>query len=236
MKDDKLIERARKLYAMSNDTSSPAEAAIALKRVTSMMQTHGITAEDLEQNRTQFGTTHAKERYKTVPTWYGILCVGVAKYHDCNVVLNDGQADFMGFDKDVLIAPLTLDYLLNTMERGVKRYQKEQKELSHYNRYGPSPRKQGSSYRRGYASEMQRIMCKIAEDILKEQEQATVESGGTALVIQKQSLVDEEFGKMRLFSSKREARSDANSAGAEGARNTRLNTQVNGTSGQGKLS
>ena len=232
---DKLIERARKLYAMSNDTSSPAEAAIALKRVTSMMETYGITAADLEDNRSEFGSVQGGKRYKAMPTWYGILIVGVARYHDCNVVVTNGRATFEGFDKDAIVAPLTLDYLIQVMERGVKRYQKDQKQNDPFAYFGPSPRQQGSSYRRGYVSEMQNIMFRIAAGRKKEQEEAMEESGGTALVVQKKALVEDHFGMQRIKNAKGVRPTNAAFAGAEGARNTSLNGQVTGSK-QGALS
>lgn len=47
MDRDKLLERARKLYAMSQDLSSPAEAAIADRRLSALMQQHHITLEQI---------------------------------------------------------------------------------------------------------------------------------------------------------------------------------------------
>jgi len=39
---DKIVERVRKLLAMSEDTSSPHEAAIAAKRAAHLMQQYNI--------------------------------------------------------------------------------------------------------------------------------------------------------------------------------------------------
>ncbi len=44
---EKIINRVKKLLALSNDTSSPNEAAIALKRVRSLMDKYQLTHEDI---------------------------------------------------------------------------------------------------------------------------------------------------------------------------------------------
>jgi hypothetical protein len=200
------------------------------------MEEHGITADDLEWNRTQFGTTESSQRYKAMPTWYSVLAMGVAIYHECHAVTAHGRIKFKGFDKDAIVAPLTLDYLIQTMERGVKRYQKENpcnRDDQWY--YGVTPRMQGSSYRSGYASQMQQIMFTIAAERKKAQEQDIQESGGTALVVQKAELVDGEFGKMTTSRCKMAGKDGgAKNAGRDGARNTGLNSQVTGA-GQRQL-
>jgi len=48
MDRDKLIERARKLFAMSRDASSPPEAAIADRRLKVLMDEHRITLEEIK--------------------------------------------------------------------------------------------------------------------------------------------------------------------------------------------
>lgn len=47
MDRDKLLERVRKLHAMSQDSSSPAEAAIAARRLKALMSEHRITFEEI---------------------------------------------------------------------------------------------------------------------------------------------------------------------------------------------
>ena len=227
----KLVERARKLYAMSQDSSSPAEAEIAQRRVTKMMEEHGITAADLDDATTAFGKVAAGKRYKQRPTWYGVLSMGVAKYHDCQIETIDGMSTFKGFEKDVAVAPLTLDYLVGTMERGVKRYQKENKSSDPFDYWKVTPRQMGSSYRNGFASEMQTILYNIVAERTKEQRAALESDGaGTALVIQKNKLVEGEFGvqltkkaNMRYYSE------GATNAGRAAAQNTSLSKQVGGS-------
>jgi len=48
MDRDRLLERVRKLLAMSQDSSSPAEAAIADRRLKALMSEHQITFEEIK--------------------------------------------------------------------------------------------------------------------------------------------------------------------------------------------
>ena len=48
MDRDKLLERARKLFAMSQDSGSPAEAAIADRRLSALMEKHDITLDQIK--------------------------------------------------------------------------------------------------------------------------------------------------------------------------------------------
>ena len=62
MDRDKLIERGRKLFAMSQDQSSPTEAAIAARRMRVLMSTHDITIDELRATRDEYSPAHHEEK------------------------------------------------------------------------------------------------------------------------------------------------------------------------------
>ena len=63
MDRDKLIERGRKLFAMSQDQSSPAEADIAARRMRALMSTHDITIDELRGiDRDDYSPVHHEEK------------------------------------------------------------------------------------------------------------------------------------------------------------------------------
>jgi len=61
---DKLIERARKLFAMSRDSGSPAEAAIADRRLSALMEKHHITLEQIKGTERQDSSTVQTEEQR----------------------------------------------------------------------------------------------------------------------------------------------------------------------------
>ncbi len=67
MDRDKLIERARKLFAMSQDSGSPVEAAIADRRLSALMEKHGITLEQIKGTEPEFPSPAQTEEQKDYP-------------------------------------------------------------------------------------------------------------------------------------------------------------------------
>ena len=66
MDRDKLIERGRKLFAMSQDQGSPAEADIAARRMRALMSTHDITIDELRGiDRDDYSPAHHGEKRTT---------------------------------------------------------------------------------------------------------------------------------------------------------------------------
>lgn len=66
MDRDKLLERVRKLLAMSQDSSSPAEAAIAERRLKALMSEHQITFEEIKGPQRDSSTPpRTEERRRT---------------------------------------------------------------------------------------------------------------------------------------------------------------------------
>ncbi len=113
---DKLLARVRKLFAMAQVTeASPHEAEIALRRCQSLMAKFGIAEKDLETSEFGRQSAHAGKR---VPMHITFLSIAVAKLHGVLFVSDGGdQAHFRGYDIDVRVARLTLDYLGEAVER-----------------------------------------------------------------------------------------------------------------------
>ena len=232
MKDSKIIERIRKLYAMSQDTSSANEAAIAAKRARSLMDKHGIQLADLESSEMSQAT--ASNQYKQLPRWYGVLAFGVAKYNDCIVHNIGGRIRFSGYDVDVAGATLMLDYLVNTMERHLK---------AHKHATGLTSRAESSSFRSGFTGDMQSRLFTLTDERQAEQKaqaQATADAastGGTALVLtdEKVKNVVAKFGTQRVKHSRASVRSASGyNAGVNASQRTNISRQVSG-SGQRAL-
>jgi len=61
---DKLLERARKLYAMSQDAGSPAEAAIADRRLSALMEKHDISLDQIKNIEREYSASVSPEEQK----------------------------------------------------------------------------------------------------------------------------------------------------------------------------
>lgn len=118
MNREKLLNRIRKLYAMSRENeSSPHEAEIAMRRCQSLMSRFGITEADLDTS--EFGCSTIGKAFRAVPSYVSVLGSAVALLHDCLCVKSD-TIEFRGFSIDADVATLTYGYLTDTMERSLK--------------------------------------------------------------------------------------------------------------------
>ncbi len=115
---EKLLQRIRKLYAMSREhESSPHEAEIAMRRCQSLMSRFGITESDLETS--EFGASKIDKDFRSVPSYVGVLGSAVALLHDC-ICVRSNTIEFRGFSIDADVATLTYSYLIDVMERSLK--------------------------------------------------------------------------------------------------------------------
>lgn len=223
----RLLERIRKLYAMAQQTeASPHEAEIALRRCQSLMTRFGITEADLE---THDFTVESAWRAKRVPMHVQDLAMGVAQLHDVLFVLGyDACPEFRGYEIDVRVARLTLDYLVDAVERA----------LGARRRAGDFPpgRTASYDYRQAFAAEV----CKRVEGIVEEREHAerSASPAGTALTVRKREIVQRECGQDLVKSYARTRGSlhaDAVAAGREDGARVSLDGQVGHAGGALKL-
>jgi len=179
---ERVKERVRKLYAMSQQTeASPHEAEIALRRCSSLMVKFGITEADLETSA--FGTAASPRR--TVAMHVRYLGSAVAALHDVLFVTGglDG-VEFRGYEIDVGVARLTFEYLEDAVERAL---------LARRRAGGfPAGRAAAYDYRIGFASEVStRVQAMVTE---RKQAERAASPTGMALSVRKREIVDRECG------------------------------------------
>ena len=216
-----LLARVRKLFAMAQETeASPHEAEIALRRCQSLMTKFGITEKDLETS--QFGRESAYTG-KRVPMHIQFLSIAVANLHGVIFVSGGGElAHFRGYELDVRVARLTLDYLSDAVERAlvVRRRTGE----------FPPGRMAAYDYRLAFADEVSDRVDTIVRE--REAEERAASTTGTALTVRKLEIVERECGQDLVTNSIR-ARGAINDkaagAGREDGARVSLDPQVAST-------
>ena len=208
-----IIDKVRKLFAMAKDASSPNEAAIAARQARALMDKHQLSELDLTVTEaSQFGHEDFGET-KTVPDWVSVLGLAVGRLNDCrSIIIRVGDRKvirFKGFLTDAVCAAEMMKYLQATAMRLAK---------------SVDGRAERNTYRRGFASGVRRQI----DEILREREHIKT-SSGTALVVAKQALVTEQFGRQQV--SRRRVNLSGSSfayqRGVEAGKNVSLNRQVN---------
>ena len=148
--------------------------------------------------------------------------MSVSRLHDVLFVLNhDATPEFRGYEIDVHVATLTLDYLIDAVERALRARR----------RAGgfPPGRSASYDYRRGFAREVdERIEAIVAE---REREERSASPTGTALTVRKREIVERECGRDlgTSYSRTRDTlHPDAAAAGREDGARVSLDRQVGG--------
>lgn len=217
MEREKILERIRRLLAMSKDTSSPNEAAIAARRARSMMDKYQIQEIDIERhtfNNNDFGeSVYKTDNKRKMPQYMNILCIAVAKFNDCRVYLDSGETVgilYKGFIADVSMCHLMMDYLVQEM-----------KDQAFWNSNG---RADANMYKLGFA----RGIHDQVKEMLIERKKITL-SDGKQLIVVKSALVDKQYGVQKYSRGKRHKYSGSNDAYNSGyiqGKSTSLNTRV----------
>lgn len=216
MKDDKLLDRIRKLLAMAGDAGSPNEAAIAMRRARALMDKHQIQEMDLKQDQSDLGI--AKVVY--FEQWTGQLALQIARLNDCIADITTGTMGlpivrFKGYLVDATTSQEMFPYLTACAMRGAK---------------GLRGKKQKAGFFRGFAAGIKQQV----DQILAER-QSQVLGDGRALVIVKGDVVKAEFGAQRYGPSRHASYDSATYAsGVAAGQNASLNRQCTGA-GQGRL-
>lgn len=223
----KLIERVRKLYAMSQATeSSPNEAEIAARRVEALRAKHGITEAELA---TSEFASDVLATAKKMARWMDWLCLSVARVNDCKLTkgfgagtqrsdgiwMHETTMTFKGFAEDVVLAQLQLDYLLSQMDRNWEEYKAT---------LARSSKAINSSFKRGYAAQMANRLNALADERME-----AVNDNGNALVPMKMAMVAEKFGVQKTSKRKGPAyKTDGGAyyAGRDAADRTGINGEI----------
>ena len=208
---EKLLERIRKLFAMSQETeASPHEAEIALRRCQSLMTRYGITESDLHTSKFSTETFRTSHRVPMHVQW---LASAMQALHSVLFVTGGGEGpEFRGFEIDVKVAKMTMEYLENAIERS----------LATRRRTGTFPpgRSAAYDYRVSFAVEVSKRIHTLVEERQAAEDAATVT--GTSLTIRKMEIVDQECGQglrnsnSRFFGARSGEAADAGKA--DGAR------------------
>jgi len=180
MDRSKIVERVRKLYAMSQASdSSPNEAEIALRRCQSLMDKFGVSFADLETS--EFGASAIGRRFRSVPSYVTLLSSAVAILHDC-ICIESTEIEFRGFSIDAEVAKLSYDYLLDTMERSLRLHKR--------NGAVASGRSASFDYRVGFAVAVLTRCKKIHTERLDKQKLDQSRCNGQALLVLKRQQVE----------------------------------------------
>ena len=215
---DNIIDRIRKLLAMSKDTSSPHEAAIAARRARALMDAHQVSELDLSTvTDDQFGEEVFRTGQKTYNHAIGSLALAMARLNDCVAIGVNAEGGgkgvrFSGLLADVSTAILMLSWLRREMYR--------QAELH------VEGRANRAAFRKGFASGVQQQV----KDILAERERDVRMSDGRSLVVAKQALVKQRFGAQRVRTRSATMSGDrsAYDRGRQVGQRTNLSRQVSG--------
>ena len=225
MADKKIIERIKALLAMSGDTSSPHEAAIAAKRVAALMAKHNVDMDaiirhDLESEDSLQEIDFEKKQGKRFERWIQSLAVTIAKSLHCKTTFKVGDSRghkklvFQGYETDVVVANWLLGYCYEQIERLAK------KESGRGRAYI-------ASFKIGAAQE---VMASIREAYPAEIQHT---GNGKSLVVVKSQLIQQkygvaEYGSYRAGASSNDGYTNGRAAGA----NVAVHRAVEGTAGE----
>jgi len=235
----KLLDRARKLFAMSQTDSSPHEAEIAMRRLSKLMEELDITEADLIKNpdSTEYSSFNG-EIYKRFPKWYVVLAYAAAKLTDTRVVtitkkLGRNRIErfmqFQGVNDGSQIAILTLDYLIESVDRGLNNYLKQESTIQSIALGWESTRTASTDYRTSFAFAVSKRAEKLAEERSKSM-------AGTGLIVVKNQLIAEHFGHVKGKRTKVKVRTtESSEAGKRDGNKVGLNTQIKSSETKGKL-
>jgi len=207
MDRDQALRKAQKLMAMAQDgRGNENEAERALSQAEALMRKFGIeTSEVATDTPTDYdwGSGFApygvpRQPAKSVPTWYGIVAFGVAKFTD-TIVRQQYSTEkgygvgFYGEASDVLFAVWLVSFLRDCVWREAKKY--------------GGDRISNADFRHAMAGRLQKRMMDLRAERDVAYQEATNSAGqkGTALVVVSDKLArrDAEFGEQKSKNAER---------------------------------
>lgn len=119
MTRERIIERVRKLLALSN-SSNEHEAALAAAHAQRLLAEHNLAMSELEMQEEGAGEVELQVA-RTVPKWLSSLFATVANAFDCFPIVTTTPAcsrlRFIGVGDDPGVAACTLEYLMKELRR-----------------------------------------------------------------------------------------------------------------------
>lgn len=239
----RMLEKVRKLLAMAKDgRGNSNEEETAMRQANKIMAEYGIAEAEcdmlaLDREEMVFGAAQcgpdgkapqAGRVYRSVPTWAGVLAVGIARFTDSVVIRKTTQYGemfvFQGEQQDVLLARWIFGVLVESVQR-------EQKQS------GWTRRSDATQFRQAAASALQWRLKAMAEERRAMYEKARAESNSRALVVvdRKQQEIAKRFGKQKVRSTRGGYVSGASQAGSEAGRRINIPSGRPIGSGNSKL-
>lgn len=222
--DKRVLKRISDLYAMSQDSSSPNEAAIAARRCRALMDEHQIQQSDLEQS--DFLETLCAENMKRILGWMQHLMIAVATVNDCQARRTDSNSVvFSGLEHDALSASLMMKYLTQALERQWSLHRKDLPRTANV-------RTTGTDFRQGFSH----AVADRLKSMLVERNELCA-SDGRSLIVVKSKLIEERYGKPGYSSRRKYQRQNGHfEAGTNAGNSLSLNQQVSTTRSTPQLS
>lgn len=124
MTRERIIEKVRKLLALSN-SSNEHEAALAAAHAQRLLAEHNLCMSELDVKEEGAGEVEL-EVARTVPKWLSSLFATVANGFDCFPVVTTtataSRLRFIGVGEDPLVASCTLQFLMQELRRLASAY------------------------------------------------------------------------------------------------------------------
>jgi len=201
----RMLEKVRKLLAMARDgRGNEHEEQIAMRQANRLMAEYGIAEAEadmaaIDRGEMVFGTVQcgpdgrAPEQgrvYRSMPSYAGILSIGVARFTDSVVVRKRNEFGellvFQGEKEDVLLAR----WLFGVLVESILREQRKS---------GWTARGDANSFRSAAAGTLQTRLCNLARERSVIMQEAKAQSNSRALVVvdRKQAIIAERFGAQR---------------------------------------
>jgi len=188
---------------MSADVSSPYEAAIAAKRVASLMAKYNVDMDDvirheLESEDALIEITFEKKTAKRMEIWIQSLSINISRALNCKVAytyepkldIKNGRISrvkkltFQGFEPDCIVANWLLGYTYEQITRMAKET------------CTGKGRSFSSSFKRGAAAEVCLKIAEVYKDEGTVNERANLSSNKQSLVLIKQDMIAKKYGEI----------------------------------------
>lgn len=215
--NDKIIDRLKKLLAMSQDASSENEALIAAKRLHSLLSKHNMSLSDLESGADKID----EDRFETVNFPYRRrIAHAVAQLYYCEMYYilgyrkNYTQIVLIGKQQHRDIAKVIIDQVLKIIDREATKSSLEQ--------YGERVSNYISSFRNGAAQRVvercHKLVCEAKAGNLIDEDTGENLPALASLYDREKSLVDEFMADITLSSRRSTSRAISAFGMSQGAR------------------
>ncbi|MGB4598452.1 MAG: DUF2786 domain-containing protein [Trichlorobacter sp.] len=199
MTRERVIEKVRKLLALSN-SSNEHEAALAAAHAQRLLAEHNLAMSELEVREEGAGEAELLVA-RTVPKWLSALFATVANGFDCFPIVTSSatcsRLRFIGVGEDPAVASCTLQFLMQELRRLATAYLRASEGGPH--RLNPTERQRiRNSYLLGGVQGVRQALAA---------QKAQTPTTSTALVPVKDALIqqyrEEQIGQVRMQRTRR---------------------------------